>query len=152
MSKQYLTFTVDSQSYGIPISTIREINRISEITKVPESPMHVAGLMNLRGKVIPVVSLRLRMGMMDSTVTKETCTIVVDTRSGQVGIVVDSVSSVISLDDSDIDPTPVSQGHQKYIHGIGKLENKLLMLIDIEKCLGSEFSVPEETIAASEAA
>ncbi|MNJ94699.1 Chemotaxis protein CheW [compost metagenome] len=138
MSDQYLTFTVDKQAYGIQISAIREINRISEITKVPEAPAHVAGVMNLRGKVIPVIEMRLRMKLSAGDITKETCTIVVETKAGQVGVIVDSVSSVLSLNDKDIDQTPISQGESTYIVGVGKLEGSMIMLIDIEKCLGAE--------------
>lgn len=138
MNDQYLTFTVDKQAYGIVISAIREINRISEITKVPEAPTHVAGVMNLRGKVIPVVDLRLRMKLAAGEITKETCTIVVETQAGQVGVIVDAVSSVQSLNEEDIDQTPISQGQGNYIVGVGKLENTMIMLIDIEKCLGAE--------------
>ena len=136
MSTQYLTFLIDRQVYGIEISAIREINRISEITKLPEAPSHVSGVMNLRGKVIPVVSLRLRMKLSEVESTKETCTIVVDTNAGQVGFVVDGVQSVMSLESSDVDGTPVHQGDRSYIRGIGRIESGMVILIDIEKCLG----------------
>ncbi|WP_413944294.1 chemotaxis protein CheW [Bdellovibrio sp. HCB-162] len=151
MIDQYLTFTVDKQNYGVQISAIREINRISEITKVPEAPAYVAGVMNLRGKVIPVVTLRLRMKLAETDVTKETCTIVVETKAGQVGVIVDSVSSVINLDKKDVDETPVPQGDENYIIGVGKLENGMVLLVDIEKCLGSELIFGGEAIAAEAA-
>lgn len=151
MIDQYLTFTVDKQNYGIQISAVREINRISEITKVPEAPSYVAGVMNLRGKVIPVVTLRLRMKLADTDVTKETCTIVVETQAGQVGVIVDSVSSVINLDKKDVDETPVQQGSENYIIGIGKLEAGMVLLVDIEKCLGSEVALGGEHLTAEAA-
>ncbi len=138
MTNQYLTFSINKQNYGIQISAIREINRISEITSVPEAPSYVAGVMNLRGKVIPVVTLRLRMQLPPSDVTKETCTIVVETSGGQIGVIVDSVSSVINLDSENIDPTPVQQQEKNYVVGIGKLDVGMVMLVDIEKCLGEE--------------
>lgn len=142
MIDQYLTFSINRQNYGIKISAIREINRISEITQIPEAPPYVAGVMNLRGKVIPVVTMRLRMNLAEAETTKETCTIVVETRAGQIGVIVDSVSSVINLDNKDIDSTPVQQQQENYVVGIGKLENSMVMLVDIEKCLG-ETSFPQ---------
>lgn len=134
---QYLTFMVDQQSYGIPISSIREINRVSEITRIPESPEHVAGLMNLRGKVIPVVTLRARMSLSRVENTKETCTIVVETSGGQVGVIVDAVRSVINLEKKDIDESPVQQTTTNYVFAVGKVDSTMVMLLDIEKCLGA---------------
>ncbi|MEN0059019.1 MAG: chemotaxis protein CheW [Bdellovibrio sp.] len=147
MTDQYLTFSVDKQNYGIQIGAVREINRISEITRIPEAPSYVAGVMNLRGRVIPVVTLRLRMKLAETEVTKETCTIVVETKAGQVGIIVDSVSSVINLDQENIDESPVQQGDENYIIGVGKLDDGMIMLVDIEKCLGSEISYHQPEIA-----
>lgn len=137
MSAQYLTFMIDQQTYGVQIASIREINRISDITKVPEAQPFVAGVMNLRGKVIPVVSLRLRMKLPDLETTRETCTIVVDTASGQVGVIVDAVKSVVSLEADKVDETPISQGDRTYIVGIGRTEMGMVMILDIDKCLDS---------------
>jgi purine-binding chemotaxis protein CheW len=132
---QYLTFRIDGQEYGLPIHLVREINRISEITKVPEVPTYVAGVMNLRGKVIPVVNLRLRMSFEAAAYTKETCIIVVDASVGQVGLIVDSVNSVLNLDNAQVDHSPVATDKSSYIEGIGKLENGMLMILDIHRCL-----------------
>src|SRR3989338_8702379 len=101
---QYLTFVLKSQSYGVPIGAIREINRLTDITEVPQTPNFVAGVMNLRGKVVPVVDLRLKFEMEAATPTKQTCIIVIDGESEQVGIIVDSVTGVIDLSPEHIEP------------------------------------------------
>ena len=136
---QYLTFKLGHMSYGLPIATVREINRMSDIAAVPDAPHYVAGVMNLRGKVIPVVNLRKRLSMEDTQVTKETCIIVVETEIGQVGVIVDSVQAVTDLTQGQIDPSPVSSENiENFIGGIGKLTDHLLLLIDIQHCLSKE--------------
>src|SRR5690606_10170186 len=96
---QYLTFKLQNLSYGVGIENVREINRMSEIATVPEAPKFVAGVMNLRGKVITVVDLRKRLDMPEAEATKETCIIVVEAEIGHVGVIVDSVQAVIHLQD-----------------------------------------------------
>ena len=135
MNNQYLTFTVNKQTYGLPIARIREINRISEITPVPDSAPHVVGVMNLRGRVIPVADLRLRFNSSDAATTKETCTVVVEVQTKHVGIIVDSVSSVIVLEEKDIDRSPIAQEGQHYVIGVGNFENMMILLLDIDACL-----------------
>lgn len=134
---QYLTFTLNSQLYGVPIGTVREINRLSDITPVPRTPAFVAGVMNLRGKVIPVLNLRLKLGFEQVPHTKETCIIVIETPVGQVGMTVDSVSGVIELVSSQIEPTPNlgNEAETDFVLGMGKLESKVIILIDIVRAL-----------------
>lgn len=136
---QYLTFMLNGQLYGVPIGTVREINRPSEITPVPRTPEYVAGVMNLRGKVIPVVNLRIKLGFKAVAHTKETCIIVIETTVGQVGMTVDSVSGVIELTSSQIEPTPNlgTSANTEFVLGMGKVENKVVILIDIVKALSS---------------
>ncbi|QDK43861.1 chemotaxis protein CheW [Bdellovibrio sp. ZAP7] len=140
MSEQYLTLSVNKQTYGLPISTIREINRISEITSVPDSPAHVVGVMNLRGRVIPVVDLRMRLRSPAVDITKETCTVVVETSNKHIGIIVDSVSSVIVLDEKNIDREPIAQEGPKYVIGVGNTEDGMILLLDIDKCLQQDIN------------
>lgn len=136
---QYLTFKLGNMSYGLPIATVREINRMSDIAAVPDAPSYVAGVMNLRGKVIPVVNLRKRLSMEEVEITKETCIIVVETEIGHVGVIVDSVQAVTDLTSAQIDPSPVGSDHvENFIGGIGKLTDHLLLLIDIQHCLSKE--------------
>ena len=132
---QYLTFKLQNLSYGVAIQHVREINRMSDIAAVPESPAFVAGVMNLRGKVISVVDLRKRLNMTETAATKETCIIVVESEVGHVGIIVDSVQAVIDLKDNQIDDSPISDDESTYVRSIGKMDDQLVMLIDIFRCL-----------------
>ena len=137
---QYLTFVLRSQSYGVPIGTVREINRVADITAVPQTPFFVAGVMNLRGKVIPVVDLRLKFGLELAAHTRQTCVIVIEGDSGQVGMIVDSVSGVIDLKSEQIEPAPVlgDSARLNYVLGMGKVENTVIILVDIVKALSKE--------------
>jgi len=136
---QYLTFALNAQLYGVSIGTVREINRVSEITPVPRTPDFVAGVMNLRGKVIPVVNLRMKLGFEAIPHTKETCIIVIETTLGQVGMIVDSVSGVIELSSTQIEPTPnLGDTNTEFVLGMGKVENKVIILIDIVRALSTQ--------------
>lgn len=152
---QYLTFVLSQQLYGVPIGAIREINRMSEITPVPKTPSFVAGVMNLRGKVIPVVNLRKKLNFEPIETTKETCIIVIEAFDGQVGMIVDSVSGVIELASNQIEPTP-NLGNlvdTEFVLGMGKIENKVIVLIDIVKVLSNhqinELTVRETQIGST---
>jgi len=136
---QYLTFHLNGQAYAVPINTIREINRVSEITPVPQTPMFVAGVMNLRGKVIPVVNLRMRLGLPKIAYTRETCIIVIEGDAGQVGMIVDSVNSVIDLAVQQIEPPTVGgAGENSFVMGMGKLESQVIVLLAIVRCLSKD--------------
>ncbi|RYZ67812.1 MAG: chemotaxis protein CheW [Proteobacteria bacterium] len=141
---QYLTFVLNSQMYGVPISAIREINRVTEITPVPQTPIYYAGVMNLRGKVISVVDLRLKFHLNSSAHTRQTCIIVIEGNDNQVGMIVDSISGVIDLTDGQIEvpPTMGKEDPASYVTGMGKLEDSVLILLDIVKCLSQEEDGP----------
>jgi len=151
---QYLTFILKAQPYGVPIGAVREINRIGEITTVPKAPHYVSGVMNLRGKVIPVVNLRTRLAFEAAEYTKETCIIVIETPSGQVGMIVDAVNGVVDLVDANIEPPPHldNSNYNEYVMGMGKLDGQILILIDIVRTMTSaaEVALPaeEEKLAA----
>ncbi len=151
---QYLTFVLNSQLYGVPIGTVREINRLSEITPVPKTPSFVAGVMNLRGKVIPVVNLRSKLGFERTDHTKETCIIVIETIVGQVGMIVDSVRGVIELFANQIEPTPNlgNSAETEFVMGMGKLENTVIILIDIVKALSNNQLAELKTLPERSAA
>lgn len=136
---QYLTFIINKQPYGVPIGAVREINRIGEITAVPKAPHYVSGVMNLRGKVIPVVNLRTRLAFDAIEYTKETCIIVIETPSGQVGMIVDAVNGVVDLSDANIEPPPhlENSNYNEYVMGMGKLDGQILILIDIVRTMSS---------------
>ncbi|MDZ4662123.1 MAG: chemotaxis protein CheW [Pseudomonadota bacterium] len=137
---KYLTFILKGQPYGVPIGAVREINRVTEITPVPQTPAFVAGVINLRGKVIPVVDLRMKLGMPNTQQTKQTCIIVIEGQSEQVGMIVDSVSGVVDLSEDQIEPRPTMGNEDKlnYVLGMGKIDNNVVILIDIVKALNKE--------------
>ena len=134
---QYLTFEIRHQSYGIPIATVREINRMTDITVVPHTPAFVAGVMNLRGKVIPVVNLRLKFMLETTAHTRQTCIIVIEGEGGHVGMIVDSVTGVTHLVEAQIEPAPLMGEQDKlgFVMGMGKVDNTVIILVDIVQAL-----------------
>ena len=141
---KYLTFSLDNEEYGIGILKIKEIIGMMPITPVPRTPEHVKGVVNLRGKVIPVVDLRLRFGMDAIEYNERTCTIVVEIegQSGtiMIGTVVDSVSEVLNIKGEDIEDTPTfgTSLDTDYILGMAKVEGGVKILLDIDKVLNTE--------------
>ena len=137
---QFLTFTLNSEEYGIEILKVREIIGVMDITTVPQTPEFMKGVINLRGTVIPVVDLRLKFSMPEEEHTQETCVIVVETNSSQVGIMVDSVSEVLNIQNGEIEETPsFGQGiDTDFIMGLGKVKERIIILLNIEQILSSE--------------
>ena len=141
---KYLTFTLAEEEYGIGILKIKEIIGMMPITTVPQTPEFVKGVINLRGKVIPVIDLRLRFGMGEIDYTERTCIIVVEI-DGQVGTVligtvVDSVSEVLNVKGDEIEDTPTfgTKLNTEYILGMAKMEGGVKILLDIDQVLSSE--------------
>jgi purine-binding chemotaxis protein CheW len=141
---KYLTFTLGQEEYGIGILKVREIIGMMEITSVPRTPEHVKGVINLRGKVIPVISLRSKFEIQEEEYTDRTCIIVVEiSGSGgaiPIGIIVDSVSEVLNISGEDIEPTPKmgSALNTEYIMGMAKIKGKVKILLDIDRVLSSD--------------
>jgi purine-binding chemotaxis protein CheW len=137
---QYLTFNLNNQEYGVCIGTVREINQVLDITPVPQTPSFVAGVMNLRGRVIPVVNLRKKFGMDAVANTKQTCIIVIESLDSQVGMIVDSVKGVVDLKPEQIEESPALGDESKmaFIMGMGKTEENVIILVDIQKALSKE--------------
>ena len=141
---KYLTFVLDKEEYGLEILKVREIIGIIKITPVPQTPAFLKGVINLRGKVIPVVDLRIKFGIPEIEYTKETCIIVVEIkRDGKpmtMGVVIDSVSEVIDIDEKDIDERPDfgSTIKASFISGIGKVGGGVKMLLNINEVLTDE--------------
>ena len=141
---KYLTFALADEEYGIGILKVKEIIGIMPITTVPQTPEFVKGVINLRGKVIPVVALRLKFGMEEVEYTDRTCIIVVEIAgsSGAVmmGIVVDSVSEVLNIKGDDIEDTPTfgTKLDTEYILGMAKLDGGVKILLDIDRVLSGE--------------
>jgi len=141
---KYLTFSLAKEEYGIVILKIKEIIGMMPITTVPRTPPFIKGVVNLRGKVIPVVDLRLKFGMQEIPYTERTCIIVVEIAGPRstipMGVVVDSVSDVLNIETSDIEETPDfgAELDTKYILGMAKMNGGVKILLDIDKVIGPE--------------
>lgn len=142
---KYLTFTLHDESYGIDVLKVREIIRQTNITVVPQMPAYVRGVINLRGKIIPVMDLRLRFGFADAASTEHTCIIVVqvklpDGKATQMGLVVDGVEEVANIAAADIEETPNFGGQiaTDYIVGMAKIKGAVKTLLDIDGVVGAE--------------
>lgn len=137
LAGKYLTFTLGEEIYGIGILKVQEIIGLLPITRVPRVQDYVRGVINLRGKVIPVISLGLRFGLPARDDTARTCIIVVELRSESgvvtMGMVVDSVSEVVNIDASNIEAAPAlgSEGDTAFLRGMGKVKDKVVMLLDV---------------------
>ncbi|MFQ5500137.1 MAG: chemotaxis protein CheW [Candidatus Zixiibacteriota bacterium] len=130
---QLVSFNIGSEEFGVDILKVQEINRMVEITKVPQAPSYVEGVINLRGKVIPIVDLRKRFNLEIKEYDKNTRIVVVDISGNIMGMVVDSVSEVLRLPASTIEPPPeiVTGINSEYIKGVAKLEDRLLIFLDL---------------------
>lgn len=137
---KYLTFVLCGEEYGIEILKVREIIGVMNITPVPQTPGYMKGVINLRGKVIPVVDLRLKFGFQEVEHTKETCIIVVEVKNKLTGVLVDTVSEVLDVGGQDLEPAPhLGDGINTEIFlGMAKIKDKVKILLDIDKVLGSE--------------
>ena len=141
---KYLTFSLSNEEYGIGILKVKEIIGMMPITLVPQTPDFVKGVINLRGKVIPVIDLKLRLGMEAVGYTERTCTIVVETESeaGRImmGVVVDAVSEVLSIKSEDIEDAPAfgTSLDTDYILGMAKMEGGVKILLNIDRVLNSD--------------
>jgi len=141
---KYLTFQLADEEFGIGVLKVREIMGLQEITAVPQTPAHIKGVINLRGKVVPVIDLRAKFGLPASAYTQRTCIIVTQVRSesGSVlmGIIVDGVSEVLNLSSPEIEDTPdfgEDIGRQ-YLLGMAKVKGKVKILLDIDKVLSPQ--------------
>jgi len=146
---KYLTFVLGQEEYGLPVLKVREIIKVMDITQVPQVAAHVRGVINLRGKVIPIIDLRLKFGFPAQDYTERTCIIVVDVSlSGakvMMGIVVDSVSEVLNIAGADIDDAPDFGGRTKtdYILGLAKVKGTVKILLDLDRVLGADAPAAE---------
>jgi purine-binding chemotaxis protein CheW len=136
---KFLTFVLGNESYGIEIRYVTEIIGIQPITEVPELPDYIRGIINLRGKIIPVMDVRLRFRKEFREYNDRTCVIVIDIKGISIGLIVDSVSEVMSIPDTEIVPPPdVKRSSNKYIKGIGKAENDVKLILDCERLLSED--------------
>ena len=144
-AEKYLTFNLERESFGIDVLVVREIIRLTNITAVPQLPHYVKGVINLRGKIIPVIDLRLRFGFENVKDTEQTCIIVVqvqmpDGRKTQMGLIVDGVEEVVNLNSGDIEETPDFGGKisTDYIIGMAKVKGSVKTLLNIDRVLSAD--------------
>lgn len=137
---QLVTFVVGSEEFAIPILSVQEINRMMQITRVPQSPPFVEGVINLRGKIIPVVDLRRRFGQACSGNATDNRIIVVEVSGRVIGFTVDRVNEVLRLSAAIVEPPPpmVCGIDSEYVQGVGKLEDRLLILLDLTRLFGAD--------------
>lgn len=137
---QLVTFNLGKEEFAVPILQIQEINRLVEITRVPKSPDFVEGVINLRGKVIPIIDLRKRFSLPQAELGKYSRVVVINMDGRMVGLIVDSVSEVLRLSEEAVEPAPpiVAGIDSEYIKGLGKIEGRLLILLDLNKILSKE--------------
>ncbi|NEX62319.1 chemotaxis protein CheW [Noviherbaspirillum galbum] len=142
--KQFLTFMLSGEMHAISILNIKEIIEYGTLTTVPMMPDYVRGIINLRGAVVPVVDLAIRFGRSANEVTKRTCIVIMEVRGasgGQtVGLVVDSVNAVVDIPNSDIEPAPLFGAgiRRDFIEGMGKLNGKFVILVNVDHVLAEE--------------
>ena len=144
LAGKYLTFTLHGESYGIDVLKVREIIRHITITAVPQMPVYIRGVINLRGKIIPVMDLRMRFDFPDVTNSDQACIVVVqvklpDGKATPMGMVVDGVEEVISFNSADIEQTPEFGGQiaVDYILGMAKVKGVVKVLLDIDRVVGA---------------
>ena len=150
---RYLTFALEDNVYGLPIRFVTEIIGIQEATRVPETPDYVKGIINLRGRIIPLIDVRLKFGKVEIPYNERTCIIVIDVNSASIGLIVDKVEDVLTIDDALI-AAPPSSGkvgfENRYIEGIGKVGDQVQLLLDAEKLLQTEEMLMLEEISSPE--
>lgn len=140
---QLVSFKIGDEEFGVNILSVQEINRMSQITKVPNTPEFIEGVINLRGRIIPVIDLRVKLGMVRKEHGKNTRIVVVELKGRTIGFIVDEVSEVLRIPKSitEAPPDMIGAVESDYITSIGKLEDRLLILLDLEKILStSDFS------------
>ncbi|OPY80763.1 MAG: Chemotaxis protein CheW [Syntrophorhabdus sp. PtaU1.Bin153] len=138
---QLVTFKLGQEEFGVDILKVQEINRMMDITRIPNAPPFIEGVINLRGKIIPIVDLRKRLGFLDGDGASEKTTriIVIELDGLVLGFIVDSVSEVLRIPENTIEPAPSIVGgiESEYIEGVGKLDNRLLILLELKRLFSS---------------
>jgi len=145
---QIVGFRIGRETFGLPISLVHEIVRPPEITNVPHAPEYVEGVMNLRGRIVPVIDLRRRFGGTAIANSRKNRVLVVDVESRAVGLIVDSASEVLKISDAQIEPPPnvLTDAATSYVTGVAKHQGRLIILVDLKRILQSgELRLPAAT-------
>lgn len=137
---QLVSFTVGEELFAVDILSVQEINRMMELTKVPQSPDGIEGVINLRGRIIPVLDLRVQFGLTSSQLDDNSRIVVVEVQGNTIGFIVDSVHEVLRIDRSIVEPTPqmTTSIDSSYVDGVAKLDEDLLILLDLNNLLSPE--------------
>lgn len=137
---KFVTFFLEGEEYALPISQVQEIMRVGEITRVPNSPDHVKGVMNLRGRIIPVIELKKRLNIGEAVIDMNSRIVVVENGLKVLGLMVDKVAQVMNITADQIDKAPeeVVQVQENYIKGVGKTDERMVILLDLDQIIGKE--------------
>ncbi|MDR1029128.1 MAG: chemotaxis protein CheW [Clostridiales Family XIII bacterium] len=151
---RYLTFTLEENVYGVPIQFVTEIIGIQPITKVPETPDYIKGIINLRGKIVPLIDVRLKFGRVGIPYDERTCIVVVDVNAVSVGLIVDRVDDVLTIEEDKIAPPPENRlgFENRYIEGIGQVGDSVQLLLNVEKLLKHDEMEMVERISETDSA
>jgi len=138
--RQLVVFTLADEDYGVDIGTVREIIRIQTITKVPKTPKFIQGVINLRGKVIPVIDLRKRFDLTAAATGKDSRIVVIDIDGQDIGVIVDAVTEVLRIPADSVDPPSsiIASVESEYLLGIAKLASRLIILLDLQKVFSNK--------------
>ncbi len=149
MEKQLVIFKLANESFGIEIAYVEGINKLQDITKIPNSPEYVEGVINLRGVVLPVIDLEKRFGIPPHERNNETRIVIINMGQLKTGMIVSSVSEVLTIDDSIIEPPPpiVTTVKSSYITGIAHTDNRMIILLDMNRVLSQEEQLQAATLA-----
>jgi len=151
-NNEFLTFTLGKEEYGVDILKVQEIRGYDTVTQIPDTPAFIKGVINLRGTIVPVVDLRIKFNLGKVEYNELTVMIVLNINGRVVGVVVDGVSDVIMLEDNQIMPPPEFGGAMdtRYLAGLGTVDQRMLILVDIEKLIGaSEMNLFNSEAAAA---
>lgn len=140
IAEKYLIFILDKEVYGLELLKVREIIGLMDITEVPRTPEEVKGVVNLRGKVIPIIDLRIKFGLEVAEATEETCVVVVDLGEVEIGVIIDEVSEVLDIPAKNIEEAPCFTGRveDNFILGMGKTDDNVIILLNINQVLSME--------------
>ncbi|MGA1790461.1 MAG: chemotaxis protein CheW [bacterium] len=137
---KYVTFFLEEEEYALPISQVQEIKRVGDITRVPNAPEHVRGVMNLRGRIVPVIELKKRLSLGEAMIDNDSRIVVVEQGRKVLGLMVDRVAQVLNMAAGQIEDAPeeVVQIQENYIKGVGKMDERMIILLDLEQIIGKE--------------
>lgn len=138
--RQYVIFKLGDEKYGVDISNVGGITEFTTITKVPDAPTYIEGIINLRGDIIPIINLKTRFKIATTAENADPRIIVYNTNERDIGFIVDDASQVLRLEDQNVEPAPtiIKGANRQFIDGVGKVDGEIIVLLDFEKILSEE--------------